>query len=167
MCWQVLDIDALSTERLREYGQGLVTYGDNLLDCPEAKHDNKQARDLVKELVIRFDKSQNLTPSGTVTNKKLRARKLISLSQLCSSRCLVVGFVIKGASNQPAERQAKQVKWTDLHAEVERALVTAVSKAIHNHGSRQQATKAPPGLSPTTLRRLRGGTSPLVSRTRL
>ena len=53
MCWQVLDIDALSTERLREYGQGLVTYGDNLLDCPEAKHDNKQARDLVKELVIR------------------------------------------------------------------------------------------------------------------
>ena len=44
---------------MREYGQGLVTYGDgeydlmdNLLDCPEAKHDNKQARDLVKELVI-------------------------------------------------------------------------------------------------------------------
>ena len=105
MSLRVLDIDALSAERLREYGQWLVTYGDgeydlmdNLLDCPEAKHDNKQARDLVKELVIRFDKSQNLTPSGTVTNKKLRARKLISLSQLCSSRCLVVGFVTKGVT---------------------------------------------------------------------
>ena len=152
MCWRVLDIDALSAERLREYGQGLVTYGDgeydlmdNLLDCPEAKHDNKQARDLVKELVIRFDKSQNLTPSGTVTNMKLRARKLISLSQLCSSRYLVVGFVMKGASNQPAERQAKQVKWTDLHAEVESALVTPGSKLrsakrfiIMDPGNKQQ-----------------------------
>ena len=161
----------------QEYGQGLVTYGDgeydlrdNLLDCPEAKHDNKQASDLVKELVIRFDKSPNLTPSGTVTNRKLRARKLISLSQLCSSRCLVVGFVMKGASNKV---KAKQVKWTDLHAPCrgwecssDTRIQTAVSKAIHNHGSRQQATKAPPGLSPTTLRRLRGGTSPLVSRTR-
>ena len=72
MCWRVLDIDALSA------GKGLVTYGDgeyelmdNLLDCPVAKHDNKQARDLVKELVIRFDKSPNLTPSGTVTNRNL------------------------------------------------------------------------------------------------
>ena len=108
-----------------------------------------------------------------MTNRKLRARKLISLSQLCSSRCLVVGFVMKGASNQPAERQAKQVKWTDLHAPCrgwecssDPRIQTAVSKAIHNHGSRQQATKAPPGLSPTTLRRLRGETYPLVSRTR-
>ena len=149
MSLRVLDIDALSAERLREYGQGLVTYGDgeydlmdNLLDCPEAKHDNKQARDLVKELVIRFDKSQNLTPSRTVTNRNLRARKLISLSQLCSSRCLVVGFVMKGASNKV---KAKQVKWTDLHAEVESALVTPGSKlrsakrfVIMDPGNKQQ-----------------------------
>ena len=83
-------IDNLSAERLRRYGQGLVMFGNGehelantLLDSEDALTPNNKAREWAKEILTRFDNSQNLRSTGVPVSKVLQKRVIVTLSQAC------------------------------------------------------------------------------------